>query len=58
MFPPPHPFVAESTNERVLHMSALSMLFLVGLAVWQVLYLKSYVLPFDPCNGTTVNVVG
>eukprot|EP00037_Helgoeca_nana_P007803 m.70590 g.70590 ORF g.70590 m.70590 type:complete len:215 (+) comp18527_c0_seq1:28-672(+) len=32
----------ESTNERVLHMSALSMMFLVGLAVWQVLYLKSY----------------
>jgi len=32
----------ESTNERVLHMSALSMIFLVGLAVWQVLYLKSY----------------
>ena len=33
---------AESTNERVLQFSVFSMICLVVLAVWQVLYLKRY----------------
>lgn len=32
----------ESTNERMLHFSIFSMVCLLGLAVWQVLYLKQY----------------
>jgi len=32
----------ESTNERMLHFSILSMICLLLLAVWQVIYLKSY----------------
>eukprot|EP00039_Didymoeca_costata_P024999 m.12097 g.12097 ORF g.12097 m.12097 type:complete len:211 (-) comp4584_c0_seq2:1120-1752(-) len=32
----------ESTNERMLYFSIFSMLCLLGLAVWQVLYLKRY----------------
>ncbi len=33
---------AESTNERLLHFSIFSMVCLLVLAVWQVLYLKRY----------------
>ncbi|CAK5023780.1 unnamed protein product [Meloidogyne enterolobii] len=32
----------ESTNSRVLYLSIFSMLCLLGLAVWQVLYMRSY----------------
>ncbi|KNC81998.1 hypothetical protein SARC_05711 [Sphaeroforma arctica JP610] len=32
----------ESTNARVLYFSVVSMMCLVGLAIWQVYYLKSY----------------
>uniref|UniRef100_A0A183BTL6 GOLD domain-containing protein n=1 Tax=Globodera pallida TaxID=36090 RepID=A0A183BTL6_GLOPA len=32
----------ESTNSRVLYLSIFSMLCLLGLATWQVLYLRSY----------------
>lgn len=32
----------ESTNERMLHFSILSMICLLALAVWQVMYLKRY----------------
>jgi len=32
----------ESTNSRVLYMSIISMLILLGLATWQVLYLRRY----------------
>jgi hypothetical protein len=32
----------ESTNERMLHFSIFSMVCLLGLAVWQVMYLKQY----------------
>jgi len=33
---------SESTNSRVLYLSIFSMLCLLGLAVWQVLYMRSY----------------
>lgn len=32
----------ESTNSRVLYLSIFSMLCLLGLATWQVLYLRRY----------------
>jgi len=32
----------ESTNSRVLYFSVFSMLCLVGLATWQVLYLRKF----------------
>lgn len=32
----------ESTNSRVLYFSIFSMLCLLGLATWQVLYLRKY----------------
>jgi len=32
----------ESTNSRVLYFSIFSMLCLLGLATWQVLYLRQY----------------
>ena len=32
----------ESTNSRVLYFSVFSMFCLVGLAMWQVMYLKKY----------------
>ena len=32
----------ESTNERMLHFSIFSMVCLLLLAIWQVIYLKSY----------------
>ena len=35
-------FLAESTNSRVLYFSLLSMLCLIALATWQVLYLRRF----------------
>lgn len=35
-------FFAESTNSRVLYFSVFSMLCLVALATWQVLYLRRF----------------
>ena len=32
----------ESTNERVLYFSVISMFVVVGMAIWQVLYLKKF----------------
>ncbi|ULT89200.1 hypothetical protein L3Y34_007989 [Caenorhabditis briggsae] len=32
----------ESTNSRVLYLSIFSMLCLLGLAIWQVLFLRNY----------------
>jgi hypothetical protein len=34
--------ISESTNSRVLYLSIFSMLCLLGLATWQVLYLRRY----------------
>jgi len=33
---------SESTNSRVLYFSVFSMLCLIGLATWQVLYLRKF----------------
>ncbi len=35
-------FILESTNSKVLYFSIFSMCCLLGLAVWQVLYLRRY----------------
>lgn len=35
-------YVSESTNNRVLYLSIFSMLVLLALALWQVLYLRRY----------------
>ena len=39
---PPPPRRSESTNTRVLYFSIFSMCCLIGLATWQVFYLRRF----------------
>lgn len=35
-------FILESTNNRIFYLSIFSMLCLLGLAIWQVIYLRQF----------------